>query len=100
VGAGLVDQPLDGGLFDGALWPGSIPVLHVDGLKTCARGSLSALGTLGADVSVIAATKYIGGHSDLMLGAAVAARCGGAMRRGPTACCPWPWISTRPRCAV
>lgn len=27
---------------------------------------------LGADVSVIAATKYIGGHSDLMLGAAVA----------------------------
>ncbi|MGB7400243.1 trans-sulfuration enzyme family protein [Castellaniella sp.] len=28
--------------------------------------------TLGADISVIAATKYIGGHSDLMLGAAVA----------------------------
>jgi cystathionine beta-lyase len=27
---------------------------------------------LGADVSVIAATKYVGGHSDLMLGAAVA----------------------------
>lgn len=27
---------------------------------------------LGADISVIAATKYIGGHSDLMLGAAVA----------------------------
>lgn len=27
---------------------------------------------LGADVSVIAVTKYIGGHSDLMLGAAVA----------------------------
>ncbi|MBV2182238.1 MAG: PLP-dependent aspartate aminotransferase family protein [Castellaniella sp.] len=26
---------------------------------------------LGADISVIAATKYIGGHSDLMLGAAV-----------------------------
>ena len=26
---------------------------------------------LGADVSVIAATKYVGGHSDLMLGAAV-----------------------------
>ncbi|WP_323012017.1 PLP-dependent aspartate aminotransferase family protein [Castellaniella sp.] len=28
--------------------------------------------TLGADISVLAATKYIGGHSDLMLGAAVA----------------------------
>ncbi|CAM5217066.1 Cystathionine beta-lyase OS=Castellaniella defragrans OX=75697 GN=HNR28_002193 PE=3 SV=1 [Castellaniella defragrans] len=28
--------------------------------------------TLGADISVIAATKYVGGHSDLMLGAAVA----------------------------
>src|SRR5699024_3902714 len=27
--------------------------------------------SLGADVSVIAATKYIGGHSDLMLGAVV-----------------------------
>uniref|UniRef100_UPI00333E4274 cystathionine beta-lyase n=1 Tax=Castellaniella defragrans TaxID=75697 RepID=UPI00333E4274 len=27
---------------------------------------------LGADVSVVAATKYVGGHSDLMLGAAVA----------------------------
>lgn len=27
---------------------------------------------LGADVSVIAATKYLGGHSDLLLGAAVA----------------------------
>lgn len=27
---------------------------------------------LGADVSVIAATKYVGGHSDLMLGAAIA----------------------------
>jgi cystathionine beta-lyase len=26
---------------------------------------------LGADISVIAATKYVGGHSDLMLGAAV-----------------------------
>ena len=28
--------------------------------------------TLGADISVVAATKYVGGHSDLMLGAAVA----------------------------
>lgn len=28
--------------------------------------------TLGADISVVAATKYIGGHSDLMLGVAVA----------------------------
>lgn len=28
--------------------------------------------TLGADVSIIAATKYIGGHSDLMLGAVIA----------------------------
>src|SRR5690606_33988491 len=27
---------------------------------------------LGADVSVVAVTKYVGGHSDLMLGAAVA----------------------------
>ena len=27
---------------------------------------------LGADISVLAATKYVGGHSDLMLGAAVA----------------------------
>ena len=27
---------------------------------------------LGADVSVVAATKYVGGHSDLMLGAAIA----------------------------
>ncbi|MER1966651.1 cystathionine beta-lyase [Castellaniella sp. GW247-6E4] len=34
---------------------------------------------LGADVSVVAATKYIGGHSDLMLGAAVA--CDEALNR-------------------
>src|SRR5690606_26767872 len=27
--------------------------------------------TLGADISVIAGTKYVGGHSDLMLGAVV-----------------------------
>lgn len=39
--------------------------------NTWASGWLLNPLTLGADVSILAATKYISGHSDLMLGAAV-----------------------------
>lgn len=39
---------------------------------------------LGADVSVVAGTKYVGGHSDLMLGAVVAKDAAVAKRLGDT----------------